>query len=82
MQWTLWWTQCPVKKCPPGQYYGSEYCPCSWTLFSYLRTNFSYVAYPLCVRYALVTRPFYSVSTSTDFQRITICQRTTFIFIR
>ena len=40
--------------------------------FCPVRVRFSYVAYPVCVRYASVTRPFYSVSTSTDSQRITI----------
>ena len=48
--------------------------------FCPVRFRFSYVAYPVCVRYASVTRPFYSVSTSTDSQRITILSTDNFYF--
>ena len=48
--------------------------------FCPVRVRFSYVAYPVCVRYASVTRPFYSVSTSTDSQRITILSTDNFYF--
>ena len=48
--------------------------------FCPVRVRFLYVTYPVCVRYASVTRPFYSVSTSTDSQRITILSTDNFYF--
>ena len=49
-------------------------------LFCPVRFCFSYIAYPVCVRYASVTSPFYSFSTSTDSQRITILSTDNFYF--
>ena len=48
--------------------------------FCPVRFRFSYFAYPVCVRKASVTRPLYSVSTSTDSQRITILSTDNFYF--
>ena len=48
--------------------------------FCPVRFRFSYVAYPLNVRYALVLRPFYLVSTSTYSQRITNLSTDNFYF--
>ena len=45
-----------------------------------IRVRFLYVTYPVCVRYASITRQFYTVKTSTDSQQITILSTDNFNF--